>query len=359
MDFSIFISHQRLFPHERYGGDLYEDKLAEAKAADRCGFNCIWVPEHHLIQYMQAPNGLLLLVHYAHHVKAPLGQMVNLLVYRHPLVAAGEIAQADALIGGRLQLGVGRGAYEYEFRRLGIPWDSAYDRFHECLDVIETIWRHPDRGVAYQGKFFQFETTFVWPRLVQKPHPPIWYAAMTPPAIEFAAKRGYHVATWPFLRPMSFVEEIVAKFHEAREAAGNAKGVQQFSLMRPVHVAETEKKARESVETMLVNHRLSQRIRGQNIVADDRGYVAPDPLPDEPTFEETFDRMIAGTPQQCLEKLHRYHELGVDQFMCWFDFGLETARNIDSMQLFAEEVMAPFRKATGRAPALPRAVSTR
>ncbi|MGD9743967.1 MAG: hypothetical protein AB7V53_15085, partial [Dongiaceae bacterium] len=63
MDFSIFISHQRLFPHERYGGNLYEDKLAEAKIADRCGFNCIWVPEHHLIQYMQAPNGLLLLVH--------------------------------------------------------------------------------------------------------------------------------------------------------------------------------------------------------------------------------------------------------------------------------------------------------
>src|SRR3546814_16440977 len=43
----------------------------------------------------------LLLVHYGNHVKAPLGQMVNLLVYRHPLIAAGEIAQADQLLGDR------------------------------------------------------------------------------------------------------------------------------------------------------------------------------------------------------------------------------------------------------------------
>ena len=46
-----------------------------------------------------------------------IGQMVNLLVYRHPLIGAGEIAQADVLLDGRLQLGVGRGAYAYEFER--------------------------------------------------------------------------------------------------------------------------------------------------------------------------------------------------------------------------------------------------
>jgi len=358
MDFSVFISHMRIFPHEHYKRPLYEEKLEEAKVADRCGFNCIWVPEHHLIQYMQAPNGLLLLLHYGHHVACPLGQMVNLLVYRHPLIAAGEIALADQLLGGRLRIGVGRGAYEYEFRRLGISWDTAYDRFHESLEVIERIWKSPDQGIRHQGKFYDFETSHVWPRPVQKPYPAIWYAAMTPPAIEFAAKRGYHVATWPFLQPMSVVETIATKFHAAREAAGNERGVQQFSVMRPVHVAATEKQARDTVETMLINHRLSQRIRGQNITADNRGYVRPDPLAEEPTPEETFDRMIAGTPQQCLDKLYRYHELGVDQFMCWFDFGLETSRNIESMEMFAETVMAPFRKATGKQPAKAR-TSTR
>jgi alkanesulfonate monooxygenase SsuD/methylene tetrahydromethanopterin reductase-like flavin-dependent oxidoreductase (luciferase family) len=348
MDFTIFLSHMRLdAPHD--GPEtLYAEKQEEAKLADRLGFDTIWVPEHHLIHFMQVPSGLLLAAHYGSQVSCKIGQMVNLLLYRHPLVTAGEIAQADLLLNGRLQLGVGRGAYDYEFRRLGITWDVAEEKFLECLAILEKIWANPESGIRYDGKFFSFDTTYVWPRPVSKPHPPIWYAAMTPPVIEFAAQRGYHVATWPFLRPMSFVEDITATFHQARERAGNGFDQQQLALMRPVFVARTEAEARKSVPTMLSNHRLSQRIRAAGVETDSRGYIAPDPIDNEPSLDEAFEVMIAGSPQQCIDKLARYQELGVSQFITWFDFGLEHQQNLDTMQLFAEEVMAPFQKSGGK-----------
>lgn len=343
MDISIFLSHQRIGEPSSYSTNLYEEKLSEAKLADALGFSCIWVPEHHMIHFMQAPSGLLLAVHYGAHTKCPVGQMVNLLLYRHPLVTAGEIAQADILLNGRLQLGVGRGAYNYEFRRLGLDWNVAEAKFLECLDVLEKVWASPETGIAYDGQFFKFDTTYVWPRSIGKPHPEVWYAAMTPPVIEFAAQRGYNVATWPFLRPMSFVADIAGKFHAARERAGHAKGKQKLAVMRPVFVARTEAEARKAVPVMLDNHRLSQLIRATDADLDDQGHIAAVPIADEPSPDEAFEVMIAGNPDQCIEKLRRYSELGVDQFIAWFDFGMPHEQNMETMQLFAEEVIAPFK----------------
>lgn len=346
MEFTAFLSHMRIFPPEHYRSSLYDEKLAEAKLADRMKFDGIWIPEHHLIHYMQTPSGLLLCAYYGQHVKCRVGQMVSLLAYRHPLISAGEIALTDVILNGRFMLGVGKGAYEYEFERLEIPWEGANDHFLEALDVLDKVWASPERGIEYEGTRFTFPTSYVWPRPVQRPGPEVWYAAMTPPSIEFAAQRGYHVANWPFLRPMSFVEEIATKFHACREQAGHAVGAQKLGVMRPVYVARTEAQARASVERMIVNHRLSQRIRSYDMHADARGYVFPEPLRQEPNADEVFENMIAGTPEQVLEKLQRYADIGVDQLLAWFDFGMDHEQVLQSMQLFGEEVMVPFRRAT-------------
>lgn len=347
MEFSVFISHMRIHPPEYYGRSLFAEKLIEAKAVDRLGYDCIWIPEHHLIHFMQAPSGLMLCLHYGQQVSCPIGQMVNLLTYRHPLIAAGELALADVLLDGRLLLGVGRGAYEYEFQRLEIPFATATEQFLEALDILELAWRSEDEGFEFHGKYYDIDTSYVWPRPIQKPHPEIWYAAMSPASIEFCAKRGYHAVNWPFLRPMSFVRDVAERFHEAREKAGNERGVQKLAIMRGVMVAETESKARRSIEPMLINHRLNQRLHHFDFASASRGYIEPVPLDTEPSEQDVFDNMIIGTPAQCLEKLHEYEELGVDQFLLWFDYGPDHEAVLDAMEMFAAEVMAPFRRARG------------
>src|SRR4051812_33348526 len=109
LTFSIFLSYQRIHPPEAYQGQpLFEEKLDEAKLADELGYDLLWLPEHHLIHFMQCPSTLLLATQIGLNVKMRVGTMVSLLTYRHPLVTAGEIAVADQILGGRLELGVGR-----------------------------------------------------------------------------------------------------------------------------------------------------------------------------------------------------------------------------------------------------------
>jgi flavin-dependent trigonelline monooxygenase, oxygenase component len=352
LTFSIFLSYQRIHPPEAYEGQsLFQEKLDEAKLADELGYDLLWVPEHHLIHFMQCPSTLLLATQIGLNVKMRVGTMVSLLTYRHPLVTAGEIAVTDHILGGRLELGVGRGAYEYEYERLGISFKEGKPRFAEALRALEKIWHSPDAAVGFEGDYWSFEPSYVWPRPLQEPHPPVWYAAMTEPSIETAVHDGYHVTNWPFLSPMSRVAKVSDTFHAAREAAGGVRGEQQLGILRGVYVAETEREARRHVETALVNHRINQRLHHFTQRADPRGYVEPEPLEKEPSADEIYENLIMGTPQQCLEKIEEYGELGVDQLLLMFDFGPSHEDVLRSMRLFADEVMTPYRERHGGASA--------
>lgn len=346
--FGIFLSYQRIYSPEHYTADLFTEKVAEAVEADRLGYEIIWIPEHHLIHFMQVPSVTILATQIGLNVKCDVGTMVALLTYRHPLVTAGELGLLDRVLAGRLQVGVGRGAYEYEFERLGVPFAEGKDRFVEALDTLERIWHSPEHAVSYEGRFHSFAEAYVWPRPVQRPHPPLWVAAMTPPTIDTAARAGYHVTNWPFLRDMSDVAKVADVFHRGREEGGGIRGEQRLGILRGAFVAETEEEAALHVKEALINHRINQRLHYFTQNADPRGVVAPEPLTDEPTADKIYENLIMGTPEQCLEKIKRYEELGVDDLLLMFDFGPSHEDVMRSMQLFAEEVIKPYRAARRR-----------
>jgi alkanesulfonate monooxygenase SsuD/methylene tetrahydromethanopterin reductase-like flavin-dependent oxidoreductase (luciferase family) len=343
--FGIFLSYHRIYEPEHYEGqNLYEEKLREAIEADRLGFEVVWVPEHHLIHLMQAPSATILATQIGLNVGCRVGTMVVLPTYRHPILSAGEVALVDNALGGRLEVGLGRGAYEYEFERIGVPFAEGKERFVEALDILERIWRSEDRAVSYDGKYHSFEDAYVWPRPIQRPHPPIWIGAMTPPTIEWAVRRGHNVTNWPFLRDMDVVANVARVFHETREDIGVARGEQKLGILRAAYVGETEEQAAAQVEHALINHRINQRLHYFTQNADHRGYVVPESVDNEPSPDEVYENMLMGTPEQCLEKVERYHELGVDELLLTFDFGPSPDEVLDSMRLFAEQVIKPFRE---------------
>jgi alkanesulfonate monooxygenase SsuD/methylene tetrahydromethanopterin reductase-like flavin-dependent oxidoreductase (luciferase family) len=343
--FGIFLSYQRIHTPEHYHGDLFAEKLREAIEADRLGYEIIWIPEHHLIHFMQVPSVPVLATQIGLNVRCKIGTMVALLTYRHPLISAGELALVDQVLHGRLELGVGRGAYEYEFERLGVPFSEGNDRFREALDTLEQVWHNEDRAISYQGRFHSFDETYVWPRPAQRPHPPMWYAAMSPPSVDWAVRHGYHVANWPFLRDMSSVANVAKIFHAGREATGGVRGQQRLGILRGAFCAPTEAEAASHIEEALINHRINQRLHFFTQNADRRAVVAPDPVEDEPTNEQIYENLIMGTPEQCLEKIERYDELGVDDILLMFDYGPSHKAVMDTLRLFAEEVMEPYRAA--------------
>lgn len=347
MEFGVFLSYQRIYPPERYDGSLYAEKRREAAAAERLGYDMVWVPEHHLIHFMQAPNALMLAQDIGRGLSMRVGTMATLLTLRHPLITAAEIALTDQLLEGRFELGVGRGAYEYEFERLGVPFAETRDRFNEVLAFLEKLWASEAGSAALDGKFFTFPQAAVWPRPYQRPRPPVWIAAMTLPSIEWAAGAGYNVATWPFIRPMSVVADAATAFHAAREKAGGERGKQRFTVLRAGFPTKSEEELNLRIEQALTNHRINQRLHYFTQNADASGYVPPEALEEDPSPQEVRQNLILGDPEECLAKAEEYHRLGVDQLMIQFDFGPSHEEVLQAMEIFAKEVIEPFRARHG------------
>jgi alkanesulfonate monooxygenase SsuD/methylene tetrahydromethanopterin reductase-like flavin-dependent oxidoreductase (luciferase family) len=350
LKFSIFLGYGRIGPPESYTTNLFEENLREAVEAERLGFDMVWVPEHHLIHYMQCPSALLLATHVGMHTRFRIGTMVTLILYRHPLVTAGEVATADHLLGGRLEFGVGRGAYEYEFERMGVPFAEARARFSEKLAILEEIWHSPGQAVTFDGRYDAFDTSYVWPRPLQQPHPPVWLAAMTDPTIEWAAKKGYHVANWPFSSPMSRVATVSRVFHESRQEIGHDGTPQRLGILRGAFAVENRRQLDRYRELALHSHRIAHRLHFFTQNSDPRGVVSPDPVEGEPDPAHIFDNLVVGTPEECLENVEEYDYLGVDEPILAFNNGAPHEEVLDSMRIFAEGVIRPYRAKRERQP---------
>ena len=135
MKFGVFFLLQS--PDMQDSATVYRRALEQMVYADELGFDSVWIAEHHFSNYGYCPNPLALAVKAAQmtrHVR--VGTAVLVLPLWHPLRLAEEIAMADVLTEGRLEVGVARGYQSYEFDRLGLNIDESRERSDETLDVM-------------------------------------------------------------------------------------------------------------------------------------------------------------------------------------------------------------------------------
>ena len=150
--------------------------------------------------------------------------------YWHPIKAAGEAALLDLYSGGRLEFGIGSGAYQREFDRMhpGLARNDAYRYMFEMLPAVKALWRG---DYEHKGELWSFPAATSVPKPLQEPHPPIWIAARSPDTYDFAVKNGCNILSWPLTRPLSEVEAYSARL-EAAPAAHPDKPRPIFATMR-------------------------------------------------------------------------------------------------------------------------------
>jgi alkanesulfonate monooxygenase SsuD/methylene tetrahydromethanopterin reductase-like flavin-dependent oxidoreductase (luciferase family) len=139
MDVSHFLNSHLLDP--KVGGKrLWADMLEQAVHAEACGFRGVTIPEHHLLNILLIPSPLQFAVAVAARTKRiEVASSICQLPIRDMRIFAGEVVQAQALCGGRLVLGVGKGAFGFETGRLGVPMEETKPRFEESLAVLEAL----------------------------------------------------------------------------------------------------------------------------------------------------------------------------------------------------------------------------
>lgn len=325
--------------------DVYAGALEEAGLAEALGFHAVWLAEHHFSPYGICPSlGVLAAALARETRRVRLGTSVVIAPFAHPLRIAEEWAMVDILSGGRLDFGLGRGYQPREFAGLGVTMERTRQRFDECLAVIRQAWT--GEPVHFAGEFYTVGGVTVYPRPLQRPHPPLWTAAVSPDTYALAGRQGLRILTAPSFTPWDILRRNYDAYHEAWRAAHGSTAGAEIAMNKIVYVADSSRQAREEVREPIRWFFQTQA----GLIADPAG-VPPEQyrfyrkvrenllaLSDEQALDEAA---IVGDPEEVADRIRAHQEaLGLTHFMGSFSRGMADRRKVlRSLRLFGDKVL--------------------
>jgi len=218
----------------------YAEHLAAWEELDRLGYDGVGFNEHHTSPYglMNSPN--LLAAAAAMRTKnLKLLIYGNLLPLHEPLRLAEELSMIDCLSGGRLVSGFARGIPR-EYQVHNVPLAESRARFEEAYEIITRAWT--EEVFSFEGKFWSYKDAALWPRPVQRPHPPVWIPVTgSKESIEFAAK--HNITITPGLRPGGLQEDMIRYYTKCRAAQGGKVTPENFTVGVNAYVADSKAQA--------------------------------------------------------------------------------------------------------------------
>ncbi|ETB02131.1 F420-dependent oxidoreductase [Mycobacterium avium subsp. paratuberculosis 10-8425] len=296
-----------------------------AQRADRdAGWDSLWVYDH--FHTVPVPTGeatheawSLMAAYAAVTSRIKLGQMCTAMSYRNPVYLAKVAATADIISGGRIQMGIGAGWYEHEWRAYGYGFPSAgvrLGRLDEGVQIMRDAWR--DGKVSFNGRHYQVDGAIVAPKPLQDNGIPLWIAGG-------GEKVTLRIAA-EYAQYTNFTPEPAAFAHKSEVLAAHCRdvGTDFDAIVRSVNVNAVVGASRADDDDRL------RRIRDRMA-----GYVG----------ESAADAMIAGTSgadsatgttERVIERLARLRDLGCDYVICYFP---EAAYDRSGIELFEREII--------------------
>lgn len=313
-----------------------------AKATEELGYHNIWLAEHHFSNYGYLSRPLMIATHIAAkttHLR--VGTAVIVLPLHHPLVVAEEIATADFLSNGRLDVGLGRGYQSYEFERFGLNLDESRPRLEEAVDIL--LKAFTEKSFSFQGQYYSFPETTVQPKPLQKPYPPVWVMGQSPQSFDAGVRRGFNFLTGGVISIKQIVDfrnlfdKAVAKYQPTPIPA--------FGVNLKAYVTDSEEEALVMAKEALWNMRVSTSLRlGTQKV--EQGRALPLAIEKEPSPQELVKQrcLLYGTPDQCIQHIQQLKdEASIDHLSLEFWQGeMPHDKVLRSMERFAKDVMPHF-----------------
>ncbi len=305
-----------------------EARLAKARLAKEMGYHSLWTGAGYLNNDFHA---LMLLARVA--AEAPgleLG-MVALLPLYHPVEAAEQISTLDVITGGKFVLAPALGWRDFQFKAFEVPKEERLSRFREVQEVMEKLWNQ-DR-VTHQGRHFHLDDVPGAGDPIQKPSPKVYLAANLERGVVRAAKEadGWLVSS------RSTLPTIRVQAPQYRDAVQEAGKPGFIAAWREAFVAGSRQQAIDTVRPQVEWLYKDRAALGhsQELPEADRIDVP---------FEQVLDgRFIIGSPEECIEEIHKYQEQGVEELILRSQWpGMEGDVTTKSLRLFAEKVMPHF-----------------
>jgi F420-dependent oxidoreductase-like protein len=295
-----------------------------AEHADAGPWDSLWVYDHFHTVPMPTDEATheawtLMAAYAASTSRIKLGQMCTAMSYRNPVYLAKVAATTDIISGGRVQMGIGGGWYEHEWRAYGYGFPSAgvrLARLDEGVQIMRDAWR--DGKVSFAGKHYQVDGAIVAPKPLQESGIPLWIAGGGEKVtLKIAAKYAQYT---------NFTSEPDGFAHKSQVLAEHCRevGTDFDAIVRSANV-----NAIIGTSTDDVTQRV-QRVR------DRLSRVCGDAAADAMMTTVSAPGSAAGTPAHVIENLTALRDLGCEYVICYFP---EAAYDRSGIELFEREVI--------------------
>jgi alkanesulfonate monooxygenase SsuD/methylene tetrahydromethanopterin reductase-like flavin-dependent oxidoreductase (luciferase family) len=301
----------------------YAEGIEQIQLADRVGFNTVWVVEHLALSTTN--------------IKMGFGVTLMPFGFIHPARVAEKVATVDILSRGRVEWGTGRST-PMEQSAFGVPTDErSREQWREAIEIVVKMWEQ--ERFSYESPNFSFPERVQTPKPYQDPHPPVWQAAAGDPSAVSAGRSGLGLLSMAITRPVSDTAQTVRVYREAQRQA-EAEGISPLTRVRNnrvgtytlVHCCDDLDEAAgyglwSSVEWWyrhLAEFTLEWELPNLPKEEQERFFPLLKLSSEKPVDVKMYqdqDMIIVGTPEMCLEKMLRYEEVGVDQLLCYMQFG--------------------------------------
>lgn len=306
---------------------VFERRLALLALADRAGLRYAFTAERHFMANYWTPAPTAWIAAASQRTSTiRLGVLAYTLPLHLPAALAEEIAVLDHLTDGRLEVGFGLGHRREELAAIGLDPDDRERLFQERFAVMTALWN--GGVVTLERPSLTVREVAIFPRPLQQPYPPAWFAGSDPLGAQWAATRGMSLAVG-FRRTAELVQAVSA-FRAARAGAPDLPGAGRVALMRHVSIAPTDEEALDAMTSDLDRlHRLGTGGPGD---LDGARQAAKQMVADE--------SFITGSPETVAKAINWANDaLGIDVFLANIHAAGVTQERLEQMvKLLADEV---------------------
>jgi alkanesulfonate monooxygenase SsuD/methylene tetrahydromethanopterin reductase-like flavin-dependent oxidoreductase (luciferase family) len=341
---------------------VYLNALEQVRLADELGFDYVWAVEHHFLEeYSHCPAPEMFLTACAvltRRIRVGFGIIVCVPQFNHPIKIAERTAVLDILSGGRLEVGTGRSATWTELGGFGADPDITKKSWDEFVRCLPRMWTAEKFG--YQGEFWSMPVRTILPKVYQRPHPPMWVAVTSPGTELDAADRGLGSLGLVFGQ-FAEQEKRIAEYRRRIRACTPVGAFvnEQASTVNFLYCHEDDavgiRVGRQMANTF--NYLATQLISARE-VCPTKSYPSLGLLPHlrrqavgPDANEQGGEGLCLGGPERVTRALRRWESAGVDgvNFLLNAHELIPQADVLQSLRLFAREVMPAFQRAEARA----------
>ena len=321
----------------------YNEVIAEAKAAEEAGFDVFGCGEQHFDPpHWTISNPETMLAAVARETKRiKIRSTIFLLPLSHPLRVAEAIGTLDILSDGRLELGVGKGNSSRALKGFQIPIQETEERFLECLTIIKGALGN--ETFSYEGKYYSFEDVQVLPKSLQRPHPPIYYGAISPKSHEFAGQHGFALMT---LTAAMSADQVRKRFKLYLDTFVDAPGaLKKISVGVQSYCGPDLQRARDEARDSILDY-LARTVFLYEATLREKGLKFD--FSNTKQIIKDYDYLIdnkliaVGDPKALIDTYQYYRDLGANEIRIRCD-GLPHDMLMKNIRMIGEKVIPHFK----------------